>query len=583
MRLIIDVCKKFNKLLSKHQKFRISELVVIMLIGGILETLSVTVILPFMQVVLDPGKVMNKPLAQFVCKLFGIESDRTFLVFLSVLIALMYVLKNLFLLGEYNIQYRFVYNNRFVLQQQLLHTILARPYQYFINASTGEILRLIGTDAEAAFDILVNLLNLFTELVVACMLVVTILIMSPFITLCIAGVLMCLVLIIYRFIRPRQTTVGKVAQRAEAGKNKWLLQAIEGIKEIKVTQKEPYFERKYEKYGLEANDARRKSQILTTSPRFFIEAVSMATMFIVVAVLLYFGEDFEVIVPTLTVVAMAAIRILPSANRITFTLSNIAFEKTRLDVFVDHLYNLGEVSEYAAEIDNGSSQNVPHLNSEIEFRNIEFSYTPESGKVLGGACMKVFRGESVGIVGSSGAGKTTAVDIAMGLLIPQSGGILIDGIDIRNDINGWLAQVGYIPQMIFMLDGSIKENVMFGEEESDAAGEKVWNALREASLEEFIMSLPDGINTAIGERGIRLSGGQRQRIGIARALYKNPEVLIFDEATSALDNDTENAIMESIHNLHGQKTMIIIAHRLTTIEQCDHIYRVEGGKFIKER
>ena len=558
-----------------------------MLVGGLLETVSVTVILPFMQVVLNPSQVMEKPFVKVACRFLGIESDRTFLVFLALLIAAMYIFKNLFLILEYNVQYRFVYNNKFALQQRLLHTIINRPYQYFLKATSGEIMRLVHGDVEAAFDVLVNLLNLFTELIVSFMLITTILIVSPVITLCIAGVLFILVAAIYLFVRPRQTEAGKTAQRAETGKNKWLLQSVQGIKEIKVNSKEKFFEKQYAHFGLLANVSRRKSQILTMMPRYFIEAVSMASMFIAVAVFLYFGADFEVIVPTLTVVAMAAIRILPSTNRISYTMSNISFQMTYFNTFMDNINDIdGKGGRLTTEGETkiaGEHVVMPHMKEQIEFKNIEFAYSADSDAVLKKANMTIRKGESVGIIGESGAGKTTAVDIILGLLVPQSGDILIDGVDIRSDMHGWLSQVGYIPQMIFMMDGSIRENILFGEEETQDSDDKVWDALREASLDEFVHSLPKGLDTRIGERGVRLSGGQRQRIGIARALYRNPEILIFDEATSALDNDTEASIMESINNLYGQKTMIIIAHRLTTIENCDHVFRVENKQIVRDR
>lgn len=587
MRLLIDVCRKFNSILSRHQKIRIAELVVIMLIGGFLETLSVTVILPFMQVVLNPREVMSKPLVSRVCDILGIHSDRSFLVLLSILIALMYIFKNLFLLLEYNIQYRFVFNNRFALQQKLLHTILMRPYQYFLHASSGDIMRLISGDSEAAFDILVNVLNLFTELVVAGMLIVTILIVSPFITICIAVILLLLMVAIYTFMRPIQIDEGKKAQLAETGKNKWLIQAVQGIKEIKVSYREAFFEKQYEYFGLMANTSRRKNQLMSISPRFFIEAFSMATMFIVIAFLMYRGMDFEMIIPTLTVVAMAAVRILPSTNRIALTMSNITFQKPRLDTFVENLNNLNTEMESAALPEyTGERSAIDTFEHKVEFKNITFSYNDAKGNVFDNASMEILKGESVGIVGASGSGKTTAVDIILGLLVPRSGSVLIDGRDIRGDMPGWLSLVGYIPQMIFMLDGSIRENVIFGDSGSNDPEDidtRVWEALKEASLDEFVRELPEGLDTRIGERGVRLSGGQRQRIGIARALYRNHEILVFDEATSALDNETESSIMESINSFHGHKTMIIIAHRLTTIEACDRIYRVEDGRIIPER
>ncbi|MBP5305373.1 MAG: ATP-binding cassette domain-containing protein, partial [Lachnospiraceae bacterium] len=223
------------------------------------------------------------------------------------------------------------------------------------------------------------------------------------------------------------------------------------------------------------------------------------------------------------------------------------------------------------------------LDKEVKLTDITYRYPNSNKHVLTDAEMLIPAGKSVGIVGTSGAGKTTAVDIMLGLLRPEKGQVLTDGVDVMKSYDEWLSHIGYIPQSIFMLDGTIKENVAFAVKEDENTDAKVWHALEEAQLADFVRELPDGINTQIGERGVRLSGGQRQRIGIARALFEDPEILVFDEATSALDNETEAAIMESINSLHGRKTLIIIAHRLQTIENCDIVYRVAGGKIKQER
>lgn len=308
----------------------------------------------------------------------------------------------------------------------------------------------------------------------------------------------------------------------------------------------------------------------------------MAAMFIVVAVLIGNGTELQSIIPMLTAVAMAAIRLLPSVNRISGALNKISYGEPMLDKVIENMHVL---EKNPAQTNDGKRHglSVPKLRELLKFERISYHYPSSEEPVLSNASMTIRRGESVGIVGPSGAGKTTSVDIILGLLNPQSGQVLVDGVNIKNDLHGWLSQIGYIPQMIFMLDDTIRANVAFGEQKGDIDDAKVWCALREAALEEFVRSLPEGLDTQIGERGVRLSGGQRQRIGIARALYQNPEVLIFDEATSALDNETESAIMESIHGLRGTKTMIIIAHRLTTIEACDRIFRVEHGKIEQER
>ena len=280
------------------------------------------------------------------------------------------------------------------------------------------------------------------------------------------------------------------------------------------------------------------------------------------------------LIPSLSAFAMAAIKLLPNINRIVAATNQISFLEPALDSIIKTLKEFqNESVEESVCIKEISVQR------DIELHNITFHYPDSNKLILNHANMKIQVGHSVGIIGPSGAGKTTAVDIILGLLKPQEGQILVDGENVLENKEAWLKHVGYIPQTIFMLDATIRENIIFGNDvENDEV--RLWNALEDAQLADFVRSLPDGLETAIGERGVRLSGGQRQRIGIARALYRNPDVLIFDEATSALDNDTEEAIMEAINALHGKKTMIIIAHRLSTIRECDSVFQVEDGKIM---
>ena len=369
--------------------------------------------------------------------------------------------------------------------------------------------------------------------------------------------------------------------------NKWLLQAIQGIKELKVTTKEDFFEKKYNEFGTRYVTANRRNSVLNSIPRFLIEAISMSLVFIMVAVLIYMGVDIQLLIPVLSAVAVAALRLLPSVNRISSALSSISYNEPMLDKLIENLRTVSGkadvnlVMNLEDDKDGASKGHISRLKEKITFDNISYRYPNTETFILDNANMTIEKGESIGLVGPSGSGKTTSVDILLGLLQPQSGRVLIDGIDICSDMNGWLGQLGYIPQSIFMLDDSIRANVAFGEEV--ISDEEVWRALKDAALDDFVKSLPKGLDTQIGERGVRLSGGQRQRIGIARALYHDPDILFFDEATSALDNETEAEIMESVNRLQGRKTLIIIAHRLTTIASCDHIYRVDEGKITKEK
>lgn len=335
-------------------------------------------------------------------------------------------------------------------------------------------------------------------------------------------------------------------------------------------------------------DSLKKNQILLIVPKFFIEAISMSTMFIIVALLIYNGNSLETIVPVLTAVVMAAMRLLPSINRISNSMGAINYREPKLDRLMEYLIDIETLNETKLlnnEKDDckNESRGERVFRKNIKFNHVSYHYPEADVNILEGTYWQINKGESIGIVGPSGAGKTTVVDILLGLLHPTEGQVLVDDEDIERDEVNWHAQIGYIPQVIFMLDDTIRANIAFGIIKEDISDEKVWKTLEEASLADFVRSLPKGLDTEIGERGIRLSGGQRQRLGIARALYYEPDVLVFDEATSALDHETEAIVMDSINKLHSQKTMIIIAHRVSTIEKCDHVYKVENGRIELER
>lgn len=584
---IVRIIKKFNLILSQHQKVRIFQLGVLMVIGGFLETCSVSLMLPFMSIVMDSDNAMDKWYIRLLCNVFHLNSSRTFLMVVATFLAFLYVFKNMFLMLEYNIQYRFAYGNMFELQKRLLAVFMSRPYEYFLKVNSGEMVRIVNNDINSAFNLLVTLLMLFTEMIVAGMLIMTIFVIMPVATIWIAVLLAILLVFIYVAIKPSLRRAGVNQQKSSAEMNKWLLQVIQGIKEIKVMQKERFFQDNYDKNGNIYVQSVRWSRTLSIAPRFIIEGTCMGMMFLIVAIMIYRGQNLEVIIPTLTAVAMAAIRLLPSVNRISNALTEVAYGEPMLDKVIENLCILDDLhrgdSPRKDEKTNAGKLEVVCLNHKVTVSEVTYHYPDSNENVLSGAEMTIRKGESIGIVGKSGSGKSTTVDIILGLLNPQKGKVFVDDADINANIEDWLNQIGYIPQTIFMLDDTIRANVAFGIPNNRISEKKVWQALEKAALSEFVQKLPDGLETQIGERGVRLSGGQRQRIGIARALYQNPEILIFDEATSALDKDTEAEILESIQGLQGEKTMIIIAHRLTTIVQCDRIYRVEDGKIVLER
>lgn len=585
---IIRISKKFSSILSSRQRSKIMGLILLMIVGGMLETFSVAMVLPFMDMVVNPETTMEKSYVKVICNILSIQDSRTFLLINAVTLALIYVLKNIYLILEYNIQYRFVYGNMFLVQRKLLSNFIHRPYKFFLSVNSGELLRVMNNDTPQSFALLQTLLSLFAELFVSGMLIITIFAISPVTTISIAFVLMLLLFVMNFFLKPILQRVGKENQNAAAGMNKWLLQSIQGIKELKVMSREDFFEEQFNKYGQKHVHTIRRYQMFGMFPRYFIEAISMATMFVVFAVMICVGTDLNRLLPLISAIAMAAIRLLPSINRISGALNSVAYYEPMLNKLMENIKEI-ESTDTEKNDENGSchcsgnEEETPQFSDKIIMSHISFHYPGSEDNVLTDTELTIKHGESIGIIGSSGAGKSTVVDIMLGLLVPQTGKITVDGSDINVDLNGWLNQVGYIPQMIFLLDDTIRANVAFGIKEEEISEERIWKALRDASLEGFVKGLPEGLDTEIGERGVRLSGGQRQRIGIARALYRDPSVLIFDEATSALDNETESDIMASIHSFYGKKTLIIIAHRLSTIQTCDHIYKVENKKIIKER
>ena len=586
---MLRIIRKFSQILSKQQKIRVIIIAIMMVIGAFLETLGVGLILPLVSAITTPDIIRTNKYAKLVCEIFDLHATRTFMIVVIAALIFVYIFKNVYLFVEYYVQYRFICNNRFAVQHRLMEKYLERPYEYFLNAESGEIVRVITDDTRNTFNLLSTVLAFFTEAIVSVALIAVIIITDPVMAILIASVLGGTMLLISRLVKPILRKAGLKFQKNSAKMNQWLLQSISGIKEVKVTGKEGFFLTQFSKYGRKAIDSEKKNMVLGQVPRLSIEAFSISAMLAVIAILMWRGREIDTMLPQLSAFAMAAVRLMPSVNRMTASLNQISYYEPALDKMLEHL-SVAQRWQNTKDDIQGSDSVCPEeqrdslsLKKEIALKDISFSYPGAEHPVLEHANMLVPIGMSVGIVGASGAGKTTAVDIMLGLLKPQEGQVLADGVDIQTAYHAWLSHIGYIPQMIFMLDDTIRGNVAFGIDSQEVDEQAVWKALEEAQLAEFVRSLPEGLDTQIGERGIRLSGGQRQRIGIARALYTDPELLIFDEATSALDNETESAIMESINALHGKKTMIIIAHRLTTIEGCDMVYRVENGKIERER
>ncbi len=577
-----QILKKLNILLDKKQKQTMVVLMFLMVISAFLQTAGVGLLVQVVNVVIDPEAVEHSKIASTIYGLLGSTSYKSFSVTIMLLLVLTFAVKNIFLFFQQKLTFAFVYTNQFRTSERMMRNYLRRGYEFFLNADTAVVQRSITSDVNNMYALILTLLQLFSDSVVSVFVIAYCFVTNGVMTILMGAVLAVLMYVIKKVIKPIMYKAGKDNQEYYSGLFKWISQTVQGIKEIKIAGKEQYFVSEYRKCGQGYVGAVQKYSLYNAIPKLLIESVVVATMMGYMIVLVLQGVPTESMMAVLTTLAAAAFVLLPCVNRINNQVNSIAYFEPFFLGVTDNLQD--EINDKKTDMSfaDEAQEKLP-VRDKIELRDITYAYPNTDRLIFDHADLTIPVGASVGIVGTTGAGKSTVVDILLGLLEVRSGQVLADGQDTKDHYRQWLKNIGYIPQMIFMLDDTIRRNVAFGVPDDKIDEERLWEVLKEAQLDEFIKSLPEGLETSIGERGIRLSGGQRQRISIARALYNNPEVLILDEATSALDNDTEAAIMESINRLHGKKTLVIIAHRLQTIEKCDLVYRVEDGKVTLER
>ncbi len=577
----MDIIKKMRYILDRKQKIQICFLGVLIFVGGLLETVSVSGVLPIAWAIIDPVKMQENKYMRWAMQVLGIQDIEGFIIPLLLALIFLYALKNGFLLLLVYVQNRFIALNRNKLISQVLREFLNRPYEFYLDADIPTVFRLTDSDIPNVFNILMAMISLASELVVFVLLCIVMIVTDWKLLLFLLVVFGILSFLIIKVLKPRLSNLGEKNQAIQSKIAKWRIQAIYGIKDVKVLHREAFFADNYEQSGKIGAGYSQKHAVLNSLPRLLIETVFMASVLGYIVVYISFGNDASSLVPMLAAFAVAASRMMPSVNRINTYLTDISFFRPCLDYVYENM-NINEISRRTNQtlrpVDKSKKMQLQHC---IELKDIVYAYPNTDKLIFDKANMIVPYGKSVGIMGPSGAGKSTVVDILLGLLKIREGSITCDGENVFDNYPAWLAQIGYIPQSIYLVDESIRNNIAFGIAEAEIDDNRIWQALEEAQLKEFIKGLPEGLDTAIGDRGIRISGGQRQRLGIARALYHNPEILVFDEATSALDNETEAAVMEAINSFHGRKTMVIIAHRLNTIEKCDIIYKVDEGKIVE--
>ena len=576
----MQILNKLRMIFDRGTKIRLMILLIAIIIGAFLETLALSLISPFISILLDSSMIETNEYVKFAYDFLGFTETGAFLALLAFMLAGVYIFRGVYLYAVAKIQYRVIARRQANLSGRLLRRILDYPYLYHSRKNLAELQRTIVTDVEQMFALISNILLMLTDMFMSLFIVVFLAIVSPVMTACVVFMAALCVLLYFKAFRRQIRIAGEKTRDAHIGMNKAVNQAVGGIKEVKVARREGYFHGMFVKCSDVFVKYITKNQILNALPKLVIESVCFGGAFIIIGALIIGGADVSSLVPQLSVFVLAAFRLLPAVSRQTGYLSSVVYYRASVTAVYKSLFE----EDDATTADHPPAETGASAGARgISVSNVTFRYPTAPEPVLKDVSLVIPDKKSVAFIGPSGAGKTTLADIILGILPPRSGSVFHAGKSVHHNFDEWSSIVGYIPQQIYLLDESILENVAFGIDRDDIDLEKVWHALEQAQLADHVRSLPEGIETIVGDRGIRLSGGQRQRIGIARALYNNPSVLILDEATSSLDVETEKAVMEAIEKFQGEKTMIVIAHRLSTIEHCEIVYLVEDGNVERER
>ncbi len=570
-----DILQKLSYIFDRRQKRNMVLLLFAIFIGAVLELAGVSLIMPLVQIISAPETGAQNPVIGGICSAYGLHNTAELFILLASVIILIYFFKNIYLMVMYYAQYRYIYHNQLSIASRLIDCYLKKPYTYHLDNNSSNMIRNIMLDTERLFQLILQFLNVISEGLLSLLLGLYLLCSDPVLTLTVV-LLLGICMGLYQLLtRKRVRGYGEINQKYDGKMHQAIGQALGAVKDIKILHREKYFVNAFTKYGEKKMNSLINMNFFGVVPRYLIETVCVAGILLVMIGKVRSGADLALIIPQLAAFAVAAFKLLPSVGKISNYLNGISFLRPSIDLIYRDLKDTEDMVGLTLSDrgENGLDNEAPEA---IRIEKLEYAYPNTRTSVLKNASFEIPLGSSVGLIGPTGAGKTTMADLILGILFPLSGKILYGKASVHDYPFAWAKKLAYIPQTIFLADESIRENVAFGIEREDIDDEAVWAALKEAQLSDFVKTLPDGLDTEVGERGVRLSGGQRQRIGIARALYSDPEILVLDEATSALDSDTEKAVMDAIERLHGKKTLLIIAHRLSTIDSCEHIFRVEN-------
>jgi ABC-type multidrug transport system fused ATPase/permease subunit len=566
---------KLSYLLQPSQRKAAAVLLAMMMIGMLLEVVGIGLVIPALALMTDPNLVMRVPALKLALVAMGHPTNVELIAIGMLTLVCVFTIKTAFLFFLTWKQSEFVFSLQASLSQRLFSGYLLQPFTFHLQRNSAQLIRNITGEVGMLINATLAGTLLVAEILVLVGITALLFLVEPLgaflviITFSFAGY------VFHYFTKARILRWGESRQFHDGQRIQHLQQGLGGVKDIKLLGREKDFLDQFSLHNEAIANIGKRQGVMQSLPRLWLEWLAIVGLATMVLGMLLQGKPIEALIPTLGLFSAAAFRLMPSVNRILSSIQNLR-------------YALPVINTLYVEVRMLNDNHTSRLNLPIPFRkslrlnNVSYSYHEASVEALSNINLTVLRGTTVGFVGGSGAGKSTLIDIILGLLVPTNGRLLVDGRDIQTGLRAWQNQIGYVPQSIYLTDDTLRRNVAFGIPEDRIDNQAVQSAVKIAQLTDYIARLPDGLDTMVGERGIRLSGGQRQRIGIARALYHDPEVLVLDEATSALDIATEGEVMKAVTALQGIKTILIIAHRLTTVAGCDKLYRLKQGRLVEE-
>jgi ABC-type multidrug transport system fused ATPase/permease subunit len=578
---IIDTAKKIISILSGEERFQLIVLTVVTILMAILQALSIVSILPFVSIITNPDIIQENFWLNWVYRSLHFSTTGDFIFFIGIVVFIFLVLTNIVSALASWLKLRFVWGNNHSISTRLLTKYMSQPYAFFLNRSSSELSKNILDDVnQLSKGFFIPLINLITSLLLVLIIFLMLIIINPIITVLSLILFGVPYLIIYYLLRPKIKRSGNEQLLSNKSRYKSVSEAFGGIKDLKFSGKENFFIKRYSVASKKYASLIADNALVGEIPRYLFECIAFGGIVLLILTLFSMKQDVAAVIPILSVFIFAGYRILPSCQLIYLSLTNMGFSHAVLDNLYHELMVIDNFGQYAY-MPVEKTKRIPFKHS-IQLKNLSYFYINSNTPSINNMNLIIHHNTSVAFVGSTGAGKTTLMDVILGLLQPQTGILVVDDTSItQNNVREWQKNIGYVPQNIYLVDDSIAANIAFGIENKDI--EKVKQAARIAKIDSFIENETlEGYDTIIGERGVRLSGGQRQRIGIARALYHDPEVIILDEATSSLDGITEDAFIEALESAAQVKTLIIVAHRFSSIKHCDTIFVMEKGEIIAQ-